>query len=55
MHIIIEQIATENGHARSILHVPRNFEIFHDRLIYQVWGTTLPLLLFKDFRYQFEI
>ena len=30
-----------------------NFEIFHDRLFDQVWGTTLPL--FKDFKYQPEI
>ena len=33
MHSTMKQIATQNNHARPIFFsVPRNFEIFHDRL-----------------------
>ena len=35
----------------QFLRVPRNFESFHDSLFHQVWGTTLPLKIFKDFNY----
>ena len=31
MHSAMEQIANENYNARPILHIPRNFEVFHDR------------------------
>ena len=58
MHSTMEQIAIWNDDARSIFSVPRNFEIFHcmvGRPFDQVWGTTLPLYLFKDFSYRPEI
>ena len=43
IHSTMDQMAIEMAMLSQLLCVPRNFEIFHDRLFDQVWGTTLPL------------